>query len=355
MALELKNVSKRVGADTHIHETNAVFEDGSFNILLGATRSGKTTLMQLMAGIQKPTAGTIWHRGKDVTRVAVQKRNVSMVYQQFINYPMLSVFENIASPLRVTGMAEAEIKTRVGRAAEILRLSPMLGRKPAELSGGQQQRTAIARAIVKDSDLIFLDEPLANLDYKLREELREELPKLFAGRQAIVFYATTEPHEALLFGNQTMTLHEGHITQFGKTAEIYRKPNSLVSAQVFSDPPINISKVTKLGKKLKLAHGDMTWPVSANASSLPDGDYSIGLQPHYVLPEKSADADGTISGKVLVTEISGSESVVHFNVGGQTWVSQSHGVHPYKIGDTATFHADISHALFFDAAGKRVF
>ena len=150
MTLELKNVSKRVGADMHIHDTSLVFDDNSFNILLGATRAGKTTLMQLMAGIQKPTAGTVWHRGKDVTHVPVQRRNVSMVYQQFINYPMLSVFENIASPLRVTGMAEKEVKSRVGRAAEILRLTAMLDRKPAELSGGQQQRTAIARAIVKD-------------------------------------------------------------------------------------------------------------------------------------------------------------------------------------------------------------
>ena len=307
-----------------------------------------------MAGIQKPTTGAIWHRGKDVTHVPVQRRNVSMVYQQFINYPMLSVFENIASPLRVTGMAESEVKSRVGKASEILRLTPMLDRKPAELSGGQQQRTAIARAIVKDSDLIFLDEPLANLDYKLREELRDELPKLFSGRNAIVFYATTEPHEALLFGNQTLTMHEGRITQFGPTAEIYRKPNSLVSARVFSDPPINIARVTKKGKKLQLSHGGVSWPVAAGAAMLPDGDYSIGLQPHYVLPQKLSEASGALSGRVLVTEISGSESVVHIDVGGQTWVSQSHGVHPHRVGEMATFHADVSRALFFDAAGKLV-
>jgi len=286
--------------------------------------------------------------------VAVQRRNVSMVYQQFINYPMLSVFENIASPLRVTGMSESEVKSRVGKASEILRLTPMLDRKPAELSGGQQQRTAIARAIVKDSDLIFLDEPLANLDYKLREELRDELPKLFSGRRAIVFYATTEPHEALLFGNQTLTMHEGRISQFGPTAEIYRKPNSLVSARVFSDPPINIAKVTKKGKKLQLSHGGVAWPVANSAAKLPDGDYSIGLQPHYVLPQKSSESSGALSGRVLVTEISGSESVVHIDVGGQTWVSQSHGVHPYQVGETATFHADVSRALFFDSAGKLV-
>lgn len=353
MSLELKGVTKRLGADTHIYPSDIAFPDGSFNVLLGATRAGKTTLMQLMAGIQQPTAGEVWHGGKNVTHVPVQKRNVSMVYQQFINYPMMNVFENIASPLRVTRNSEAEIKKRVGAAAELLRLTPMLGRKPSELSGGQQQRTAIARAIVKDSSLIFLDEPLANLDYKLREELRDELPKIFAGRSSIVFYATTEPQEALLFGGNTLTLHEGRVTQYGPTAETYRKPNSLTSAQVFSDPPINVTKAQKKGKSLIVFNGQR-WPLAGVAAGLPDGDYHLALHPHYVLPAKSAESAGDVTGKVLVTEISGSESVVHVDVGGHTWVSQSHGVHPYKVGETATFFADVSHALFFDSEGRRV-
>ena len=353
MSLELINVSKRVGADIHIHDTNISFADGSFNVLLGATRSGKTTLMQLMAGIQQPTSGEIRHGGKNVTRVPVQQRNVSMVYQQFINYPMMNVFENIASPLRVGRMSESEIKQRVGAAAEILRLSPMLDRKPSELSGGQQQRTAIARAIVKDSSLIFLDEPLANLDYKLREELRDELPKIFAGRSAIVFYATTEPHEALLFGGNTLTLHEGRIAQYGPTADIYRKPNTLTSAKVFSDPPVNVTKAVKKGKSVTVFDG-AKWPLAGAAVSLPDGDYDLALRPHHVTPDKESDVSGTVKGRVLVTEISGSESVVHLDVGGHTWVSQAHGVHLFKVGDTASFHADVSHALFFDSDGRLV-
>jgi glycerol transport system ATP-binding protein len=353
MALELKNLQKRVGANVHIHDTSLTFEDGSFNILLGATRSGKTTLMQLMAGIQSPTSGDIIYRGKKMNGVPVQKRNVSMVYQQFINYPMMSVYENIASPLRVIGMAESEIKSRVGKAAEVLRLTPMLDRKPSELSGGQQQRTAIARAIVKDSDVIFLDEPLANLDYKLREELRDELPRMLSGRNAIVFYATTEPHEALLFGGTTATLHEGRVTQFGKTAEIYRRPNSMLSAKVFSDPPINTAKATKRGKDL-IVFGNVTWALGATHSSLADGDYEIGLHPHHVSPLNATTGSGKLKGRVLVTEISGSESVVHVDIGGQTWVSQAHGVHPYKIGDQTTLYADVSRALFFSADGRLV-
>jgi glycerol transport system ATP-binding protein len=353
MPLELKDLTKKVGADIHIHPTDISFADGSFNVLLGATRSGKTTLMQLMAGIQRPSAGRIHHDGKDVTDVAVQKRNVSMVYQQFINYPMLSVFENIASPLRVAGLAKSEIETRVGKAADLLRLGPMLRRKPSELSGGQQQRTAIARAIVKESDLIFMDEPLANLDYKLREELRDELPKLFAGRKSIVFYATTEPHEALLFGGKTATLHEGRISQYGPTAEIYRQPNSLVSAEVFSDPPLNVAEVTKSGGTLRMSDGSQ-WPAGSLSTQLADGTFSIGLKPHHVVPVTGKSSGAELEGRVLVTEISGSESVVHFHANGKTWVSQTSGVQPIKVGETVRFRADLSHALFFNTNGQRV-
>jgi glycerol transport system ATP-binding protein len=353
MSLELIKVTKRVGADTHIHETSLTLEAGSFNVLLGTTLAGKTTLMQLMAGIQKPTSGAIRFGGKDVTRNPVQKRNVSMVYQQFINYPNFNVFENIASPLRVAGLAADEIDRRVGKAAELLRLTPMLQRRPNELSGGQQQRTAIARAIVKDSQLILLDEPLANLDYKLREELRDELPKLFAGRDAIVVYATTEPTEALLFGGNTATLHEGRITQFGPTVEIYRKPNTLLSAQVFSDPPMNTTKVTKRGSKLAVFNGT-SWPAGAAASRLADGDYTIGLRPHHVTPGETGASTGKLSGRVLVTEISGSESIIHLDVGGETWVSQSHGIHRFDVGSTATLRADVDRAIFFDASGAVV-
>ena len=170
-------LKKKVGIETHIHSTNLKLEKNTINILLGSTLAGKTTLMQIMAGLDKPTSGEIWFNGENVTGKEVQKRNCSMVYQQFINYPNFSVFENIASPLKITGIKSNEINERVGKVAELLKLSGMLNKKPDELSGGQQQRTALARALVKDSDLILLDEPLANLDFKLREELREALPK----------------------------------------------------------------------------------------------------------------------------------------------------------------------------------
>ena len=348
MPLELRNITKRVGADTYIHETDLAMQDGTFNILLGTTLAGKTTLMQLIAGIQKPTTGEIWFKGRNITHVAVQQRNVSMVYQQFINYPNFSVYDNIASPLRVAGMDKAEIERRVGKAAELLRLTPMLKRKPSELSGGQQQRTAIARAVVKDSDIILLDEPLANLDYKLREEMREELPKLFAGRNAIVVYATTEPSEALLFGGNTATLHEGRVTQFGPTGSTYRRPKDILTAQVFADPPINTAKVMKRGDAITI-FDHREWPAGKAASALADGAYTIGIRPHHISPDPHGAAIGSFEGRVLVTELSGSESIIHVDVGGRTWVCQSHGIHPFKVGETARLHADLDQALYFGA------
>lgn len=346
MTLEFRNVVKRVGAETHIYETDLTLQEDGFNILLGTTLSGKTTLMQLMAGIDKPTSGEIRFDGRNVTGVRVQKRNVSMVYQQFINYSNFTVYENIASPLRVARMPQAQIDERVGRIAEILRLSPMLQRRPSELSGGQQQRTAMARALVKDADLVLLDEPLANLDYKLREELRDELPKLFADRKCTVVYATTEPTEALLLGGKTALLHEGRITQYGPTSDIYRRPGSLLAAQVFSDPPINTARIDKKGNHIVLSD-KVTWDVGDRLAAVADGPYTIGIRPHHIGTRAGDGKSVPIEGKVMVTEITGSESVVHFDLAGHAWVSQSHGVHGFKVGEQARLYADVSHALFF--------
>jgi len=354
MSLELKAISKRVGADVHIHPTSLVFEAGSFNILLGTTLAGKTTLMQLAAGLERPASGELWFNGQNVTGVPVQARNVSMVYQQFINYPNFSVFENIASPLRVARMAEADIKARVHQMAELLKLTPMLSRRPAELSGGQQQRTAIARALVKDADLVLLDEPLANLDFKLREELRDELPKLFADRNCVVVYATTEPAEALMFGGHTATLFEGAVTQFGATEDIYRQPSDLLSAQVFSDPPINVARVAKKGATITMGEG-IAWETDGSFASMADGDYSFAVRPHHVSPDRSGRQPVAISGDVQVTELSGSESVIHFDMLGNSWVSQTAGIHPFEVGSTASLFVDVARGMYFDGDSKLVY
>lgn len=231
MSVALDHVSQMVDGVTTIRDVSLTLERGTLNVLLGPTLAGKTSIMRLLAGLDKPTQGRVLVDGKDVTGVDIRKRSVAMVYQQFINYPSLSVYENIASPLRVQGKPKAEIETRVHEAAALLKLEPYLKRTPLQLSGGQQQRTAIARALVKGADLVLLDEPLANLDYKLREELRTELPKIFEASGAIFVYATTEPSEALLLGGSTVCLWEGQVLQVGQTSRVYRHP------ETFSRPP----------------------------------------------------------------------------------------------------------------------
>ncbi|MGB5558690.1 MAG: ABC transporter ATP-binding protein [Paracoccaceae bacterium] len=351
MTIELKNVTKQVGAITYIKPTSLTLEAGHFNVLLGETGSGKTSLIKLMAGLDPCASGSIVINGVDVTRLSTQKRNISLVHQFFVNYPHMTVFDNIASPLRVAGMAKSEIQGRVEEAADILQLRPMLNRRPQELSGGQQQRTALARAIAKESKAVFLDEPLANLDYKLREELRDQLPELFAGRGAVVVYATSEPEEALLLGGKTALMHDGHVAQFGTTAEIYRHPSNIIAADVFSDPPINSAPISKTGTTVRL-NDQVSWQVAGIAAGLADGDYTVAIRPNYVLPVRADASNVPITGKVLVTELSGSDSSAHFALGTDSWVSLAHGVHPYQIGADHEFYMDTSKCFYFGPDGS---
>ncbi|MEM7565651.1 MAG: ABC transporter ATP-binding protein [Pseudomonadota bacterium] len=352
--LELQSVGKRVGDAMHLSDISLKLEPGSLNVLLGPTLSGKTSLMRIMAGLDRPTSGRVLVDGEDVTGRPVQKRDVAMVYQQFINYPTLTVFENIASPLRLAKADAGRIAREVERAADLLKLTPYLDRTPLNLSGGQQQRTAIARAIVKNAGLVLLDEPLANLDYKLREELREELPKIFAESGAIFVYATTEPSEALLLGGRTATLREGRVTQFGPTVEVYRAPIDLETARTFSDPPLNTTAVTKTGAVFRHGAGEdaAEIPVATAYSGLPDGAYTLGLRPYHLSLQPTGEDSVPLQAEVVVTEIAGSESFVHVRAMGEEWIVLTHGIHDLAQGEAITIHARPGRALVFDKEGR---
>ncbi|ORE96269.1 ABC transporter [Stappia sp. 22II-S9-Z10] len=330
--LELRSVGKRVGEETHLADISLRLEPGSLNVLLGPTLSGKTSLMRLMAGLDKPTSGTVHMDGKDVTGVPVRKRDVAMVYQQFINYPALSVFENIASPLRIAGKPKAEIRATVERVAALLKLTPYLDRQPLQLSGGQQQRTALARALAKNARLVLLDEPLANLDYKLREELRAELPKIFAESGAIFVYATAEPEEALLLGGHTATMKEGRVTQFGPTVDVYRRPNTLDTARTLSDPPLNYAWVRKSGRRLLPELADARQPdfdeipLPEHYAGLGDGRYALAIRPHHLRLHREGPNDVELTGSVVSTEITGSETFLHVDLIDR-WIILAPGIH----------------------------
>jgi glycerol transport system ATP-binding protein len=353
MSLILEGVSKVTNGQTHIYATDLELQSGTMNVLLGPTSSGKTSLMRLMAGLDVPNTGKIIWDGKDVTGMRVQDRGVAMVYQQFINYPSFTVYENIASPMRLLNKSAKEIDTAVRDVAELMKLTPFLDRKPLELSGGQQQRCALARALVKDAGLVLLDEPLANLDYKLREELRAEIPKIFEEAGSIFVYATTEPEEALLLGGNTAAMWEGKITQFGVTTIVYRQPINVTTARVFSDPPMNFLNVTKSKKIITFADGQTT-PAAGAFAGLADGNYVAGFRPNHLELRKNASDTIEFTGKLQVTEITGSETFIHLDHHGENWVGLIHGVKNLPIGAALDVYLDPCHIYVFAEDGSSV-
>lgn len=346
MQLTLEDVSKQVGPSTHLYPMNLSLQPRAVTVLLGATQAGKTSLMRIMAGLDAPTKGTVKVDGADVTGKPVRERNVAMVYQQFINYPSLSVYDNIASPLKLRG--ESNIATRVQQLAAKLHIEPFLKRLPAELSGGQQQRVALARALAKNAPLMLLDEPLVNLDYKLREELREELSALFAAGDSTVVYATTEPGEALLLGGYTAVLDAGELLQYGPTAEVFHAPKSLRVARAFSDPPMNLigAEAASLGVVLN-AGPSLQIPLPAAASK----SLTIGVRAG-ALRVQQRDGDVALAGKVELAEISGSDTFVHVHTAVGELVAQLTGVHYFDLGASITLYMNPAQVYVFDAAGN---
>ncbi|MGA7809849.1 ABC transporter ATP-binding protein [Bradyrhizobium sp.] len=353
MSIALENVTRTVDGVPTIRDVSLRLEPGTLSVLLGPTLSGKTSIMRLLAGLDKPTSGRVLVDGKDVTGIDVRKRSVAMVYQQFINYPSLTVYENIASPLRVQGKPRAEIERRVNEAAKLLRLEPYLTRTPVQLSGGQQQRTAIARALVKGADLVLLDEPLANLDYKLREELRAELPRIFEASGAIFVYATTEPSEALLLGGRSVCMWEGEVLQAGETAKVYRHPDTIRVAQVFSDPPFNLVCAEKRGAMIQYA-GGVVAPATGLYAGLGDGEYRVGFRAHQLELVNGQPGRHAFPATVTVTEITGSESFVHLARESENWVAVLHGVHEYEPGVTLDAVLDPDNVFVFESATGRL-
>ncbi|WP_209349465.1 ABC transporter ATP-binding protein [Pontixanthobacter sp. CEM42] len=353
MSLRLDGVSKSLGGETHIYPVDLEFHKGTMNVLLGPTLAGKTSLMRLMAGLDKPDTGKIYWDGIDVTGQRVQARDIAMVYQQFVNYPAMTVYDNIASPLKLQKRSWAEIDAKVREIAELLQLAPILDRKPNEISGGQQQRCAIARALVKDVGLVLMDEPLANLDYKLREELRVEIPRLFAASGAIFVYATTEPEEALLLGGNTATVWEGRVTQFGLSIDVYRRPVDEVTARVYSDPPMNFLSVRKEGA---VAHfpGGQSAQATRDLARLPDGEYRAGFRPHHVEMSVRSKDNVCFDAKLIATELTGSDTYIHVEAVGERWIGLVPRLQALEVGAALQIHLNPKNVFYFDRDGKLV-
>jgi glycerol transport system ATP-binding protein len=353
MGLSLQNIHKTLDGEVHLANINLDIESGSKTVVLGRTLAGKTSLLRIMAGLDRPSRGTLVLDGKSVTGVPVRKRNIAMVYQQFINYPSFTIFNNIASPLKVAGMPREKITNRVAEVANILHLTELLDKLPAELSGGQQQRTAIARALVKDAQLLLLDEPLVNLDYKLREELQTELQEIFRHRDAMVVYTTTEPGEALKFGGRIVVMDQGQILQTGETTRVYRNPATLKVAAVFSDPPINTLGCRVNGASAVLKSG-LEVPLEGHLAALAPDNYILGVRSNNLFLEPQNPGDIQLNATVKLAEINGSETFVHVDFSGDRLVVQEVGIRSARIGSEAIIYVNPASFFVFSASGNLV-
>ena len=345
MQLSLESVHKKVGPETWLHPMDIAPRNGAVTVLLGATQAGKTSLMRIMAGLDAPSGGRVLVDGRNVVGTPVRERDVAMVYQQFINYPSLRVRDNIASPLKLRG--EKNIPQRVQELAEKLHIEMFLDRYPAELSGGQQQRVALARALAKGAPLMLLDEPLVNLDYKLREELRDELTALFAVGSSTVIYATTEPGEALLLGGYTAVMDAGELLQYGPTAEVFHRPKSLRVAKAFSDPPMNLLAASAVAGGVQLVGGPL---LAMNLKDVVTQQLTVGIRASSLRVYAGA-GNVELAGKVELAEISGSDTYVHVSTVVGELVAQLTGVHRFELGASLTLYVDPALAYLFDSVG----
>ncbi|WP_255474897.1 ABC transporter ATP-binding protein [Pusillimonas sp. ANT_WB101] len=409
MRLTLEEITRKEGGETWLYAMSLALQPASLTVLLGATRAGKTSLMRIMAGLDAPTSGSVLVDGRNVTGQSVRKRNVAMVYQQFINYPSMTVAQNIASPLKLRG--EKNIDEQVLEVARKLHIDMFLDRLPEELSGGQQQRVALARALAKRAPLMLLDEPLVNLDYKLREELRDELGQVFRSGESTVVYATTEPSEALLLGGHTAVLDKGELLQYGPAIEVYQRPKSMRVARAYSDPPMNFFTARRTGEGILLDHGPVlrlsmplphvsviepalayasaadgpttatiamaeaaatpSTPSTALAASTASTAASVAadVQASFLsvdshtlyiglrassLRTQAREGDITLTGKVLIAEISGSDTFLHMSTEMGDVVAQLSGVRHFEIGTQLPLCFSPSSVFVFDASGDLV-
>jgi len=348
VALVLEDVCVRHRGADWLSHVDLELGDG-MTTLIGPTAAGKTTLMRVVAGLLPPTSGRVVVNGTDVTRVSVRKRSVAMVYQQFINYPSLSVYENIASPLRLArDFPKERIDHRVHEVAELMGIGTLLRRRPAELSGGQQQRVAICRALARPVDVLLLDEPLANLDYKLREQLRSDLKEMFAGSRSVVLYSTADPAEALTFAAPTVVLGAGRVVHVGDVADSYDRPPTLAIAATLSDPPLNLLPGVAGDGRIECLGAAFAAPGAHTAGQR----VTLAVRPHQVTIGRTGPDDLAFPAEIRLAEVTGSTTFLHLLLAGRRHVvAQLDGTRLFDPGAPATAYVNPAHIFVFDAAG----
>jgi multiple sugar transport system ATP-binding protein len=350
-SVAIRGVTKAFGPTQVIHGVDIAIADGEFVVLVGPSGCGKSTLLRMVAGLENITSGEIRIGDRVVNNLPPKQRDVAMVFQNYALYPHMTVAANMAFSMRLRGAPQAEIDERVKRAADILGLGPYLERFPRQLSGGQRQRVAMGRAIVRDPQVFLFDEPLSNLDAKLRVQMRTEIKELHQRLKTTTIYVTHDQIEAMTMADKIVVMHDGLVEQIGAPLELYDRPNNLFVAGFIGSPAMNFIKGTIRAN----GAGSFSGP---NGVSLPlgtapanaDGRPAVyGLRPeHFAIADDGAEAE------VQVIEPTGSETQVVAKVGGQDVIAVFRERHPFKPGDKIRLKPDprLVH-LFDETTGKR--
>lgn len=348
--LELREVTKEFPGVTALNKVSFDVQDGEFFVLLGPTGAGKTTTLRVVAGLTKQNSGSVLFDGQLVDDLPPADRDVAFVFQQYSLYPTMSVFDNLAFPLRspMRKIAETEIKSKVESAAKTLRIEHLMDRKTAHLSGGEMQRVSIGRAIVREPRIFLMDEPLSNLDFKLREALRVELQHLQKTQGSTTLFVTHDQIEALTMADRIAVLNLGRIVQIGTPEDIYDRPKTTFVAQLVGTPRINLLKSHRENGTLKIEKSDLHLPMPPDCE-VPE-ELLLGIRPEDV----NIVDDGEFLGQVALTEPLGVETVVHLRSQEQTLLSLMPGLMNFHIGDEVRFNILHDRLHCFNLDGKRV-
>lgn len=359
--VRFENVEKYFGDTCILHDFNLQVKEGEFCVLVGPSGCGKSTTLRLLAGLEEITRGNIYIGDRLINRVPPKDRNIAMVFQDYALYPHLKVYDNMAFGLKVRKYPKEEIKERVGWASKLLGLDKYLDRKPSDLSGGQRQRVAIGRALVRRPDVFLFDEPLSNLDAKLRSQMRVEILRLHQKIGVTVLYVTHDQVEAMTMADKIVVLNNGFIQQIGSPTELYDKPQNKFVAGFIGSPPMNFydAQIEKVGSKLLVAANGHKFEVEGkpNLEKYISQDVSWGIRPEDLYDSMFDPIKTNVNKYNLTADIVeelGKEKEIHYNFGGKDLLA----IHSYKsdikAGQNVSVVFDMSKAHFFNKEGERI-
>ncbi len=354
-SVSFQNIEKSFGTTKVIHGISFDIQDGEFMVLVGPSGCGKSTLLRMLAGLEEISAGTIAIDDRPVNDVDSKDRDIAMVFQSYALYPHMTVRDNMGFSLRLRKADKSEIASRVARAAKILNLEPYLERFPRELSGGQRQRVAMGRAIVRDPKVFLFDEPLSNLDAKLRVQMRAEIKALHQRLKTTTVYVTHDQIEAMTMADRIVVMHDGVVEQIGTPLQLYDRPNNLFVAQFIGSPAMNIVQGTlrRANGSAYVESGDgVRWPLGEGSGT--DGQaVTYGVRPDHL--ELAANQPHTVPGEIVVVEPTGSETELVVKIGEAQMIVETHGRPSLQPGDKVRFLVDPANVHLFDrSTGARL-